>query len=153
VEADDAAHDVDDGVDGAHLVEVDLVRGGPVDGSLDLGQAAKERGAAGLDLALEPAGVEKRQDIGQAAVNVRVAGRPAPVDDDVELAGLKARAIDPAQLQPVARDRELAQLGPEGLERQPEVQESPQDHVARGPRGRVEVGEAAQTIPRSLRLT
>ena len=42
VQADHPAHDVDDGVDRAHLVEVDVSRAGAVDGGLGLGQPAEE---------------------------------------------------------------------------------------------------------------
>ena len=55
--------------------------------------------------------------------------------------------------EPVAREPELLELGAQLVERQAEVHERAEQHVARGSARAVEVDDAAHSTPRSLRLT
>jgi hypothetical protein len=76
-----------------------------------------------------------------------------PLHDHVHLRRLHSCALDLARLQAVRVQAQLGQLGAKAVERQPEVDERAQHHVAGSSRRAVEVGHAAHSRPRSLRLT
>ena len=68
VQAGGGGGDVDDGVDGADLVEVDLVGGGAVDFGFGFGEAGEDVDRGLLDLGREVGGFDEGADVGEAAV-------------------------------------------------------------------------------------
>jgi hypothetical protein len=140
-----------DRVDRAHLVEVDLLRAGAVDRRLHLGQPAEELGRALAHLWVEAAAVDAREDRPEPAA---VAGvRRVVLDDHVELRRAEARAHHALRLEAMAAEGKPVELRAQLAERQAEVEQRAEQHVARGAGRRVEIGDPAQSAPRCLRLT
>ena len=71
----------------------------------------------------------------------------------VHLGRVQPGAMDALRLKVVAPQGQLAQLRPQIVQGHPQVGERAQEHVAGGAVRTVEIGEAAHTAPRSLRLT
>jgi hypothetical protein len=67
------AHDVDDGVDRADLVEMHLVGRDAMHVRLGLGQPLEHRAGALLDRVGQPAGADDPEDVAQAALHVLLA--------------------------------------------------------------------------------
>jgi hypothetical protein len=115
---------------------------------LGLGEALEERYGAILDLGREPRPVDDPDDV--LEVPVRRVGR---VDHHVHLRGGEPGPGHAALGERVARKPELLELGAQLVERQAEVHDGAEQHVARGSARAVEVDHAAHSTPLSLRLT
>ena len=101
MQAQHCADDVDDGIHRAHLVEVDVVRGGAVNLGLGRGQAVKYGAGARGDSWRQAGRGDNLQDVAQVAV-----GLVLVFDDHLDVAGGNAVVVDAPRLQRPARQGE-----------------------------------------------
>ena len=126
------ADDVGDGVERTDLVEVHLVRRGPVDGGLGGGEPGEDVERRRAHRLAEVGPLEQAADVGPRARAGRL------VDDDVDLAGAETgpghrRALEAHRLDADAVDGVL-----QHREVDPDVDQRAQQHVAGDARGAVE---------------
>ena len=145
VEEHERAADVDERVERAELVEVDVVGRDAVDAALDLGEARErvERARAG---ALGKVGrLDELADLAVVAMRV-VVGR---VDAEVERTD--PLPLDALDVDLDAVDAERGRNAAQRLELGARVEERGEQHVARETADAVQVGDAAHSRPRAIR--
>ena len=112
LECHDRAGDVDDGIHGSDVVEVDLVARRAVGARLGLGQPREDPRGLRADRGGEPAPLEDRQDVTERAVVLVRAG----VDIDVHLGGTESRLPHLARDELPSLERELLELASQRIE-------------------------------------
>jgi hypothetical protein len=147
VQADAGAHDVHDGVHRAHVVELHRVRRDPVHPALGLGQAREDADRIGLHPVRQGAPRDEVADDRERAV--RVLGRMrvrmlvrARCHVDFHLGGPEGALHHFPPLQRISGKREAGEVREKILPAEPRVHERPENHVAGGAAGTVEVREA-----------
>ena len=149
------AGDVDDRVDRAHVVEVHVVDGGPVDARFRLPEPGEDARGVRLDGRGQIAGGDQIEDGAQVSVRVlvpvvpvsvrmagRITGMIVVVHVHVDLGRPEDALHHLASLERPPGKTELGELVAEGLEGHARVHEGAHDHVPRGPARAVEVRDA-----------
>jgi hypothetical protein len=129
------AHDVDDGVEPAHLVEVDLLGRAAVQPPLDLGQRGERGERPGGDPFRQPGLRHQAGDVGGGADDGGLLG------PDVGLGGGDAAPEHRLDLQLPAVHGKLAEQAADLVGVGPGVDERAERHVAGDPREAVEPGD------------
>jgi hypothetical protein len=129
------ADDVDDGVEAAHLVEVDLLGRTAVQPALDLGQRGEGGEGPGRHPFRQTGLGDQAGDVGRGANDAGLLG------PDVGLGGGDAAPEHRLDLQLPALDRELAEQAADLVRVGAGVDERAQRHVAGDPREAVEPGD------------
>src|SRR5262249_53536785 len=137
LEAEGGPGDVDDRVDRADLVEVDVVDRGAVDLRLGGGEPLEDGARARAGALREFAPSEDREHRAQAALGPR-----ARLDRDAEARGRDRATLLARYVEPEAAEAEGVETGPELVEASAGVDERAERHVPRDPADEVEVGDA-----------
>ena len=144
LEAGEHAHDVDDRVDAAQLVQVDAVAGGAVDGGLDLPEALEDGAGAALDGSRDRARLQQGGNFRQMTFGGVIG------DPDLDLqradAGLLHRLraqLEAGQMQ-VGQPLPQLRLGDAGRKQRAE------QHVAADAGDAVDVGDGHRASPAAL---
>ena len=137
--------DVDERVERAELVEVDVVGRHAVDPALDLGQSPERVERTRPRSLGELRSLDELADVPVVAVIVVVGS----VDPEVERAD--PLPLDPLDVDLHPFDPERVRDGAQGLELRSGVDERSEQHVAREPGDTVEIGDAGHSRPRAMR--
>ncbi len=136
------ADDVDDGVDGADLVELDIVGIDAVDRALGLGERVEHRLGTAAHAFGQVGAAEQLANVTGGPVLVAV---PGSFDDDVRPRRRHAAALHTLERQRVAVDAEPGEGGEHGLAVGAGVDEGAEQHVAGDAGAALRVGDA--TVP------
>ena len=153
------ADDVDDGVEGAHLVQVDLLHRHLMNRRLGFPEPLKHRLRLIAPFRRQRRAVDHREDLWQMTMRVRLRGRvqgswfrvQGPLVD-AELGRRDAGAENLLGAQFDIAERQAAQRALQVIERQAGVEQRAERHVARDPRKTVEVQNPAHGYSVSLML-
>ena len=145
------ADDVDDGVDGADLVELHVPGIDTVDGSFGGGEGVEHRLRPVADEVGQVGGLEQLADLPRRAVRVVV----VVVDDDVGPRGRHAAALHPLEGQRVAVDTQTTERLVHRAGVGAGVDEGAEEHVAGDAGAALHVGDSrrAHVALRSIRAT
>ena len=133
-ESGEGAADIDDGIDAADFVEVDLVDGGVVDGGLRFADAGEDADGGLFDVVGEVAVLDDLADVGEVAFGGVV------MDVHIDLGGREAVLHDLADVEVEVLDVELGEFGFEGGGGEAGIDEGAEHHVAAGSGDAVKVG-------------
>ena len=140
---DDRARDVDDRIDRADLVEVDLLDRAAVDAGLGLAEAL-EGGYCALLIARRQVGApDDAKNVVQVPVRMAVS---RALDLHPDLRGGEAAPLDLPRAERIAFERELAELLAEGAGRKARVDQRAEDHVAARAREGIKVGDLQRLL-------